>query len=297
MIRPTRATSSGRAYLDLQARARREGRNTDELLQLFVLERFLYRVSQSAYGDRLVLKGGMLLAVFDQRRPTADVDLLARQIENDTEMVVAMVREILAIAVDDGVSFPAGDLRASSIREGHLYAGVRVVAPATVSRARLSLRLDVNVGDPVTPRPQIIQFPSLLDAAFPLLAYPLEMVLAEKIVTMIERGVTNTRERDFADVVLLTGHHVVDAGSLRAAMVATADHRGQQLAPIGEALRPLGERRQRDWEGFLRGSGLAEVLPDAYAAAIELVAAFADRVIEWPFSVRVWDPAKREWDR
>ena len=78
MSRPTRATSGGRAYLSLQARARSEGRPTGELLVLYVLERFLYRLSVSEHRDRLVLKGGMLLAAFDERRPTGDVDLLAR---------------------------------------------------------------------------------------------------------------------------------------------------------------------------------------------------------------------------
>jgi len=74
---PTRATTAGRAYLDLRRRARAEGRGTDELLVLYVLERFLYRVSVSDHRHRLVLKGGMLLAALDQRRPTRDVDLLA----------------------------------------------------------------------------------------------------------------------------------------------------------------------------------------------------------------------------
>lgn len=83
MSDPTRANMAGRAYLGLRARARAEGRATDELLVLYVLERFLYRVSVSEHRDRLVLKGGMLLAALDQRRPTRDVDLLALGAAND----------------------------------------------------------------------------------------------------------------------------------------------------------------------------------------------------------------------
>ena len=82
MTRPSRATTSGRAYLDLLARARREGRPADELLTLYVLERFLYRLSVSAHRDRLVLKGGMLLSAFGRRRPTRDIDLLAKATSN-----------------------------------------------------------------------------------------------------------------------------------------------------------------------------------------------------------------------
>jgi len=77
MSRPTHGTPSGAAYLDLRNRARREGRGTQELLTLYVVERWLARLSASPYAERFVLKGGMLLAAFDARRPTADADALA----------------------------------------------------------------------------------------------------------------------------------------------------------------------------------------------------------------------------
>jgi hypothetical protein len=83
VTRPSRATASGRAYLDLLARARRERRPADELRTLYVLERFLYRLSASPHRDRLVLKGGLLLSAFGQRRPTRDFDLLANTTSNE----------------------------------------------------------------------------------------------------------------------------------------------------------------------------------------------------------------------
>jgi hypothetical protein len=89
--RQTRATPGGRAYLDLQNRARRERRPTQELQTLYVLERWLARLAASVHADEFVLKGGMLLAVFDARRPTADADLLARNLANDEETVIARV--------------------------------------------------------------------------------------------------------------------------------------------------------------------------------------------------------------
>src|SRR5207244_1638076 len=124
--RPNRDSTAARAYLDLQARARRERRPTDELLALYILERFLHRLSISAHRERLVLKGGMLLAAFDERRPTADVDLLARWMSNDVEAIAGLVREILTVEVDDGVVFESLELRAEVIREADLYSGVRV---------------------------------------------------------------------------------------------------------------------------------------------------------------------------
>ena len=138
-------------------------------------------------------------------------------------------------------------------------------------------------------------FPSLLGEPFPLLAYPLEMVLAEKLVTMIERGVTNTREREFADVVMLCGRHAVDATDLLAAILATAEHRQQQISPLRDALRLLGERRQGDWAAFTGRSGLGDGLPASYTVVIEHVADFADPLLDGSVDTGRWDPLKRRW--
>jgi len=94
MRRPTRATAAGQAYLDLQNRARAEGRATQELLTLYVVERWLARLSMSPYTDQFIIKGGMLLAAYDARRPTADLDALARAVSNDQSAVVERVIQI-----------------------------------------------------------------------------------------------------------------------------------------------------------------------------------------------------------
>lgn len=205
MTRPSRATTSGRAYLDLLARARREGRPSDELFALYVLERFLYRLSVSEYRDRLVLKGGMLMSAFGQRRPTRDIDLLAKSTSNEPAAVAALVRDIAVIDAHDGVAYDASQITTRMIRGQDLYAAVRVTVPARVDRARQRLRIDVNVGDPITPAPAMVSYPALLRDPFPLLAYPIVTVLAEKLVTIVARGDTTTPERDFADVLLLAG--------------------------------------------------------------------------------------------
>ncbi len=297
MTQPDRGSAGGRAYLDLRARARREGRPTDELLVLYVLERFLYRLSISDYRSRLVLKGGMLLAAFDERRPTADVDLLAQAIPNEVEVISSVVREVLAVEVDDGVTFEPEVLRAQVIRDADPYAGVRITLPARVDRARHSLRIDINVGDPVTPAPTEVRYPALLDEPFELVGYPLETVLAEKIVTMIDRGDATTRDRDFADVFLLTGRHEVRAEQLAAAVHATGAHRGSDLRPLGSVLVDLAELRQNDWVRFLARSGLGDAAPRSLGEAIRAIADFTDPIITGEVSRGVWDPATRRWRR
>lgn len=295
MNRPSRDTTSGRVYLDLQARARREGRPTDELLVLYILERFLYRLSRSEYRSHLVLKGGMLLAAFGERRPTADVDLLARMASNDVDTISALVREVLGVEVHDGVVFEPDSLRSQVIRDADPHRGIRVTVPATIARARHPLRVDVNVGDPVTPAPVEVEYPALLGEPFRVVGYPLETVLAEKIVTMVDRGDASTRERDFADVVMLTRRHVIDAAELLAAVRATGAHRQSDLRPLRSVLSVLASERQRDWERFVSRSGFDDELPAAYAETIAAVADFADPILSGDITSGEWNPVTRTW--
>jgi len=203
-MRPTRDTAAGQAYLDLQNRARREGRGTQELLTLYVVECWLARLSRSPYADQFILKGGMLLAAFDARRPTADADTLARRMPSDETAVVNRVAEIAAWdGADDGVEFLTETVTARGIRDEAHYGGLRITMDARIATANVKFRLDVNFGDPVTPAPQRIELPSLRTDAAPIriLGYPIETVLAEKVATAITLGPANTRVRDFADVV------------------------------------------------------------------------------------------------
>jgi predicted nucleotidyltransferase component of viral defense system len=290
-----RDSTAGRAYLDLQQMARQGGRPTQELLLTYVLERFLYRLSRSAYRDRLILKGGMLLAVLGSRRPTGDIDLLARAIDNDVGTLADVVRTVLSVTVDDGVTFEADAMATEVIRDAALYSGVRLSVPSRIGRAKVVLRLDVNVGDPVTPHPINIEYPALLDGPFHLLGYPLATVLAEKLVTMIERGAATTRERDFADVVVLSRRYQIQAFELLAAVNATAEHRQVALRPLAALLGGLGDERQQAWFTFVTGAGLEELVPSTYLDAINLVAAFFDPLAGGSVESGHWDPHLGGW--
>ncbi len=135
--------TSQKVYRALQRRARSERRGTQELFEFYLLERFLYRLSASRYRDRFVLKGGLLPTVLGARRPTRDAGVLARNIAGDDEALLAAIREVSAIRVDDGIAFDAWQSRATTIREHAAYPGTRIVVPATLGTARLQL-LDVN---------------------------------------------------------------------------------------------------------------------------------------------------------
>jgi hypothetical protein len=161
--RVTRGTPSGDAYLDLQNEARRTGRPTQELLQLYVLEGFLVRLAASDVRESFVLKGGVLLAAFDSRRPTKDIDLAGLDLANETDTVLALVRSVLDIGPpqEDGIEFAADTATAEVIREEDDYSGVRVHIEAGLAGAKLPFHVDVNVGDPIWPEPTTVAVPRL----------------------------------------------------------------------------------------------------------------------------------------
>jgi hypothetical protein len=206
-----------------------------------------------------------------------------------------VVRAVLAVSVDDGVAFDVAALRAEVIRDAELYSGVRIVVPASIDRARHPLRIDINVGDPVTPGPVEIDYPALLDEPFPLLGYPLATVLAEKVVTMIDRGDTTTRDRDFADVYILSARHQIDAVGLAAAIASTGEHRGSDLRPIREVLVTLSTLRQTDWSRFVARRGLADAMPASLAEVIDAVADFVDPILSGAVADGEWAPGTRRW--
>lgn len=188
----------------------------------------------SEHVDDFVLKGGMLLAAMGTRRPTVDADALARNISSDEDSVARRVAEIAMIDdPDDGVVFLPDTITTSVIRDGALYSGVRVTMSAQLATANLKLRLDINFGDPITPAPRPIELPSLRVGTPPItvLGYPIETVLAEKLVTAVDLGLANTRVRDYVDVHLLTNTQSMRCGTLRDALSAIAEFRGTTLRP------------------------------------------------------------------
>lgn len=301
MSRPTRADPGGRAYLDLQNLARRQGRFTQELLTMYALERFLARLAVSEHAGTFVLKGGMLLAVLAARRATVDADFLATSLVNEEAAVLERVVDIASIVpdVDDGVRYAVGTARARTIREGALYTGVRITMDAQVSTATVKLQLDINFGDPITPAPVEIDYPGLREGtpSIPVLGYPLVTVIAEKVSTAVDLGQANTRVRDYADLWTLTGVHDVDGDQLREALEATTAHRGVQLRPLSEAVSNLGSVRAATYAAYRRRLGVdAGPLPSEFAVVVAAVIRFADAVLAGTLDPGSrWHAPSRTW--
>jgi predicted nucleotidyltransferase component of viral defense system len=301
ITRPTKGNVSGRAFLSLQRAAKTAGRTTAEYLRLYALEGFLLRLSHSQHRDRLVLKGGMLLAAYELRRPTADVDIAALQTSNDIAEVLRLVAEVAAATLpaelDDGLAFDLNNITAETIREQDEYSGVRVRLLARLATAREPFHVDVNTGDPIWPGPAEIALPRLLgQEPIPLRGYPMEMVLAEKIVTAIERGPANTRWRDFGDIHLITGRCVFQAGQIRETLRTVADYRHVGLASLDQALDGYAEIGQPRWAAWRNKLRLTETVPANFGEALDSLKAFATPILTSSAADAAdWDPARRAW--
>lgn len=295
MSSPTRADAAGRAYLELRQKAREDRRPVDELLALYVLERYLARLGRSPYADQLVLKGGVLLAAFGERRPTKDVDLQAEALDNDPETVQRTVCQIAAVDIDDGVQFLTDSAHTVVIREEDAYNGVRVTMNVTLATARPHFHVDVGVGDPITPPPIQLRIPGLLGGEVKVRGYPLAMVHAEKLVTAIQRGTVNTRWRDFADIYLLSRAHPLDGTELLAAIHDVAEHRAAQLAPLAGVLDGYPEIGQQGWARWRRRAQLDARLPERFGAVLDAVSGFAEAALDGSAAGRVWEPARGGW--
>ena len=241
-----------------------------------------------------MLKGGVLLAALNARRPTRDIDFAARAIDNDTDAVLRVVREIAVISLDDGIEFDGANANAETIREEDAYSGVRVTVSGTLSRATLRLHVDVNVGDPIWPEPQNITLPRLLDGALVVRGYPLDMVLAEKIVTAIARGTASTRWRDFVDIYMLVQRHPIDGRRLQQSMSRVSSHRDVTLTPLRVVLEGYEEVAQARWLAWLKKQRLDTAIPNDFSAVLDVVESFSDPLIA-NNSVQSWSPSTRKW--
>ena len=212
--------------------AQKNGSDFQLLLIRYVLERLLYRLSQSPMRDDFVLKGAMLQAIWLENpfRHTRDLDLHAQGAE-DADRVLAAFRVILGTEVqDDGVTFDSTALQARPIRENVSYGGIRLTTTARLGSARVPVVVDVGFGDAITPRPDNVEYPSLLDLPKPrLMAYPRATVVAEKFEAMVSLGLTNSRMKDFHDVGVMASNFEFDGQELAKALAATFARRKTAL--------------------------------------------------------------------
>lgn len=213
--------------------AKEAGIPAQALMQSYLLERMLERLSRSKWRNNVIIKGGVLISslVGVRSRTTMDLDTTVRGFALTHESAERAFRDIAAVQADDDWKFEFD--RTEDIRETDEYTGTRVHLKGIYAPMVIPLTVDVTTGDRITPDAVEYSYPLLFDeGVISLMAYPIETVLAEKLETVVSRGVANTRPRDFYDIHVLLGvkRSDVDMGMLKNALVSTCEKRNSQAA-------------------------------------------------------------------
>lgn len=292
---PTRDTPAGQTYNDLRNLARRDGRDPAEYITLYALEGFLARLAISEHAGELALKGGVLMAAFAARRPTRDIDFAATGFANNITDVVQRVRSIIEVQLEDGLKFDPNSAVGEPIRDEADYNGVRVKITAQLATARVALHVDVNFGDPIWPAPTEAVLPLLLGGTLRLRGYPDHMVLAEKIVTAIERGEQNTRWRDFTDIAAIARSRSICGADLREAISTVARYRQVDVEPLRPLIADMPVLAQRKWETWRKKQRLEQSTPESFAELLDTCFTFTEPILSGSATDLTWDPRTGSW--
>ena len=209
--------------------SREKSADAQLLMRNYMMERFLERLAQSEYRDNFIIKGGILVTAMIgvAHRSTMDIDTSMKNLNLSAEDALRVVDQVKDIDLDDGVSFEVKDV--SNIMDEMEYPGIRVTMNANVGRLITPLKIDISTGDVITPRAIEFNYDLLLeDRSISLWSYNLETILAEKLQTVLARGILNTRMRDFYDIRMLldTYEDKVNKAVLKDAFAATCKKRG-----------------------------------------------------------------------
>ena len=237
--------------------AKQNNADARTLMRIYMMERFLERLTQSEYRDNFIIKGGILVTAMIgvAHRSTMDIDTSMKNLNLSAEDALRVVNHVKDIDLDDGVSFEVKDV--SNIMDEMEYPGIRVTMNANVGRLITPLKIDISTGDVITPRAIEFNYDLLLeDRSIKLWSYNLETILAEKLQTVLARGILNTRMRDFYDIRMLvdTYEDKVNKAVLKDAFAATCKKRGtdnlQEQAEEIVKIIEADEQIQVPWRAY-----------------------------------------------
>lgn len=286
--------------------ARSTGRDFQELIIQYTVERFLVRLVESEHRDRFILKGAMLYITWnlDHKRTTMDLDLLGFG-NPDLENLRKVFRQICETEVEnDGLVFNKESVTVNPIREESVYDGVRVIVRVVLGTMPIRFQVDVGFGDQVVPAPQLAEFPALLAEQGPVIrSYSPETVIAEKFNAMVVLGMANSRMKDYFDIWMLSRSFTIEADVLREAIRQTFTKR-QTALPKNKPIALsndffTNESKQLQWKGFLRKQRKLESAP-SLSEIVEVLRVFLLPIISGintgVLTVKTWVP-KQGWSQ
>jgi len=245
------------------------------VLQNFMMERLLERIAVSKYRDMFILKGGMLIAsmIGIGNRTTMDMDATLRGFPLSDKAIQTTFEDICSIQLDDEVTLTLNSI--TTIRDEDEYGGYRLAITAQYEGINTPVKIDLTTGDVITPKDILYKFPSSFEKkSIDVWAYNIETILAEKVETILRRGILNTRPRDFYDVYILTKTRgdLINRKTFSAALEATAEKRTSLAAVEDREIilavihsDPLMKQR---WDLYSKENFYASKLPPPEAAAL-----------------------------
>lgn len=287
----------------LKRNAVSNNRTFNEILQMYFLERFLYRLSVSEYKDSFTIKGGILLyALFHENyaRATSDIDLLGNRISNDEETIRKAVEHICEQNYDDLVVFNTDEMKIKKITEFKEYNGINVEIPARIDKIRGRVSIDIGFGDVVFPNKERINFPTLVsDDPLEIYAYSKETIIAEKFQAIVSLALLNSRLKDFYDIYAFSKEFNFNGSILKDALIETFEHRNTKFDDIlafeDDFITPY---RKGQWTSFIKKKSpntkieLIEVIVEIKRFILPIVQSIKENS---NFDVN-WDCEKGEWE-
>ena len=230
--------------------------NAQVLMQNFMFERLLERLSLSEYKDKFIIKGGALIAaiVGIDTRSTMDLDATFKGLPFTEETIRHAMSTVCLMPINDGVKLTVGTI--APIRPDDVYGGYSVKITAIYDTVEVPFSVDISTGDVITPHPIEYVFHCLFDddKQINLWAYNMETILAEKIETVLRRNILNTRARDFYDIFILIRTQPYNKTILKEAFAATSEHRHttEQVSNIHSILKLIEDNAElkQMWEKY-----------------------------------------------
>lgn len=236
-------------------KAHESGRAFNELLQYYAIERLLYRLAISEYSELFTLKGALMFNAWGltNLRPTRDIDLLGHT-QNTVDAVLKIFQDLSKLETDpDGLEFDPVQVQGERIKEDADYEGIRITMPARLGKTRLTIQIDIGFADVITPAPERLDYPTILDFPVPhLYGYPPETVIAEKFQAMTVLGMANSRMKDFYDIWMLITNFEFDGMVIQTAIERTFQNRSTDLPDEKHIIfsEEFAESKRNQWSAF-----------------------------------------------
>lgn len=273
----------------------------------YALDRFLYRLGQSEYKNKFILKGATLFKVWngELHRPTKDLDLLGFG-ESDISEIEKQIKAVCKIQCEDGIDLYPQSVRGEIIKEDQEYEGIRIYIKYALAKNTGNIQIDIGFGDEITPEPLEIEIPTDLDLDLPvpyLRIYPRETIVAEKFQAMVSLGISNSRMKDFYDILFLSRNFEFNGQLLKQAIEKTFKRRKTSisdqipLALTDEFIQDTN--KQKAWQAFLNKINIKDGEED-FGKVIEELQHF---LIPPYFAIssqevfeKLWLPDRKKWE-